>query len=96
MSVIEEIRARLAALEPVSVDIGDDSHLHAGHAGARSGGHYRVTVVSDHFAGKTKVARQRMIYDALGDLMRTSVHALAIDGALTAEEANSQPTRKEL
>ena len=96
MTVIDEIRARLDALEPLSVEIGDDSHLHAGHAGARSGGgHYRVTVVSDHFTGKTTVARHRMVYDALGELMRTRIHALAIR-ALTAVEANQPTTRKEL
>lgn len=96
MTVIDEIRARLADLNPLSIEIEDDSALHAGHAGAKGGGgHYRMTMVSDAFIGKNTVARHRLIYGALGELMRTRIHALAIR-ALTAEEANTQPTRKEL
>lgn len=92
---MDEIRERLAALAPLAIDIIDDSHRHAGHAGARSGGgHYRLTLVSDQFQGKSKVARHQMIYGALGELMRTRIHALAIN-AMTADEANTQPTRKD-
>ena len=79
MNVMDEIRARLAGLQPVSLELIDDSHLHAGHAGARSGGgHYRLTIVSTAFQGKNTVARHRIIYDALGELMRKEIHALAI------------------
>ncbi len=79
MNVMDEIRARLASLQPVSLELIDDSHLHAGHAGARSGGgHYRLTIVSTAFQGKNTVARHRIIYDALGELMRKEIHALAI------------------
>ena len=79
MSVIDEIRLRLAVLAPVKVELIDDSALHAGHAGARSGGgHYRLSIVSAAFAGKNTVSRHRMIYDALGDMMRKEIHALAI------------------
>lgn len=79
MSVIDEIRQRLAVLAPVKVELIDDSALHAGHAGARSGGgHYRLSIVSAAFAGKNTVARHRMIYAALGDMMRKEIHALAI------------------
>lgn len=96
MTVIDEIRDRLAVLAPLSIEIEDDSALHAGHAGAKGGGgHYRMTMVSDAFIGKNTVARHRLIYGALGELIRTRIHALAIR-ALTAEEANTQPTRKEL
>lgn len=96
MTVIDEIRNRLAVFAPLSIEIEDDSALHAGHAGAKGGGgHYRMTMVSDAFIGKNTVARHRLIYDALGELMRTRIHALAIR-ALTAEEANTQPNRKEL
>ncbi|AKU11931.1 stress-induced morphogen BolA [Azoarcus sp. CIB] len=96
MTVIDEIRDRLALLNPLSIEIEDDSALHAGHAGAKGGGgHYRMTMVSDAFIGKNTVARHRLIYGALGELMRTRIHALAIR-ALTAEEANTQPNRKEL
>lgn len=87
MTTIDEIRKRLAVLDPVSIEIDDDSALHAGHAGARSGGgHYRLTIVAECFQGKNTVARHRLVYDALGDLMRTRVHALAVR-ALTADEA---------
>jgi BolA protein len=95
VNVVELIRQRLAALEPLSIEIEDESALHAGHAGARSGGgHYRMTMVSNQFQGKNTVARHRLIYGALGELMRTRIHALAIR-ALTAEEASIQLTQKE-
>jgi len=82
------IRARLAALDPVFIEIGDDSALHAGHAGARSGGgHYRLTIVSARFAGLSTVARHRLIYETLGDLMRRDIHALAIEDARTPDQA---------
>ena len=87
MTVAAEIERRLVPLTPVSIELVDDSALHAGHAGARSGGgHYRLTIVSPAFAGKNTVARHRMIYDALGDMMRRDIHALAIQ-ARTPEES---------
>ena len=74
-----EMTARLAVLEPVSLDIIDESHKHAGHAGARDGGgHYVVNIVSAQFAGKNTVARHRMIYSALGEMMKREIHALTI------------------
>ncbi|MBA2690354.1 MAG: BolA family transcriptional regulator [Burkholderiales bacterium] len=79
MNVAEQIRGRLAKLQPVSLEIFDESHKHVGHAGAREGGHYHLRIVASAFAGAARVARHRMIYDALGDLMRGGVHALAID-----------------
>ena len=75
---IELLRQRLAALQPESIDIQDDSHRHAGHAGARDGGHYQLQIVAQSFAGKSTIARHRMIYDAAGDLMRGKIHALSI------------------
>ena len=78
--VVESIRERLAALQPQSLSIGDESAQHAGHEGAKSGGgHYRVTIVSAQFTGQPLLARHRLIYDALGPLMRREIHALAID-----------------
>lgn len=85
MSTVERIRERLAALAPVHVEIGDDSALHAGHAGARDGGHYRLTIVSERFRDLPTMARHRLIYDALGDMMRGEIHALSIK-ALTPDE----------
>ena len=77
---IARMRARLeAALAPERLEIGDDSALHVGHEGARDGrGHYSVAIVSAAFAGKGAVARHRMVYAALGDMMQTDIHALAI------------------
>ncbi len=75
---MEKMKARLAVLSPLEIDIQDDSALHAGHAGARGGGHYRLRIVSSAFAGKNTVARHRIVYEALGDMMQTEIHALAI------------------
>ncbi|MBT9521604.1 MAG: BolA family transcriptional regulator [Dechloromonas sp.] len=72
------LRQRLAVLQPVSITVVDDSHRHAGHAGARDGGHYQLQIVAQAFAGKSTIARHRMIYDAAGDLMRGRIHALSI------------------
>jgi BolA family transcriptional regulator, general stress-responsive regulator len=81
------IEARLTAtLAPVeSIHITDDSAQHAGHAGAAAGGHFSVTIVAAAFAGKARVARHRMVYDALADAMQRGIHALAIT-AYTPEE----------
>ncbi|CAH2790885.1 MAG: Cell division protein BolA [uncultured Paraburkholderia sp.] len=81
------IEARLtAALAPVeSIRITDDSAQHAGHAGTSAGGHFTVTIVAAAFAGKARVARHRMVYDALADAMQRGIHALAIT-AYTPEE----------
>ncbi|HRA80520.1 MAG TPA: BolA family protein [Thauera sp.] len=89
----ERIRVCLVdAFSPHEIEIRDDSALHAGHAGARDGGgHYSVRIVAGAFAGKGTVARHRMIYQALGDMMKRDVHALAIQ-AISAEEATKQPT----
>jgi BolA family transcriptional regulator, general stress-responsive regulator len=86
-SRIDRIRALLeAAFAPAALEIEDDSHRHAGHPGARDGrGHFRVRIVSDAFAGKPALARHRAVYAALGDMMQTDIHALAID-ARTREE----------
>ncbi len=80
------MRACLAGLEPEALEITDESALHAGHAGARSGGgHYHLTIVSKHFAGQTMVARHRLVYQALGALMGSRIHALGIT-ALSPDE----------
>ena len=74
-----EIERRLqAALNPSSLAVQDDSHLHAGHAGARDGGHYTVRITSARFSGLRPVARHRLVYDSLGPLAALGVHALAI------------------
>ena len=87
---VEMIRRRLNdALAPRSVEIEDDSHKHAGHAGARGGGgHFNVRIVSEAFAGKSPIQRHRLVYDALGDAMQSEIHALSIK-AFTPDEAQS-------
>jgi BolA protein len=68
-----------AALQPLELEIVDDSRLHAGHAGAADGrGHFSVHVVSERFAGLPVVRRHRLVYDAVGDMMITDIHALSI------------------
>jgi BolA protein len=83
----ETIRSRLAAaLSPTLLEVEDESHRHVGHAGARDGrGHFRVRIVSAAFEGQGALARHRAVYAALGELMQTDIHALAID-ARTPEE----------
>ena len=88
MTRIERIREALAALQPVTLDVIDDSHKHAGHEGARDGrGHFTVRIVSPVFAGKAPLARHRAIYAALGEMMQTDIHALAIEAKATGEAA---------
>ena len=73
------IRERLSSLAPDSLEVFDDSRDHAGHAGAKDGGgHFELVIVSREFAGKAAVARHRLIYAALSDLMPKQIHALAI------------------
>ena len=80
-TVESQIRDRLAILMPIALEIEDDSRSHAGHAGAkeRGGGHFELTITSAQFVGKPLVARHRLIYVALGDLMQREIHALKID-----------------
>jgi BolA protein len=80
VNVAAEIRQRLAALEPMTLDLTDESAQHAGHAGAAPGGqtHWRLSIVSARFAGQPTVARHRMVYQVLGELMQHPIHALAI------------------
>jgi BolA protein len=92
MSVAASIRERLAALEPVQLDLVDESARHEGHAGARPGGqtHWRLTIVSPRFSGQSTLARHRMVYQALGELMHNPIHALAIT-ARSPQETKGTP-----
>lgn len=74
----DDIRQRLAGLEPVLLEIVDDSAKHAGHAGNSGGGHFTLTVVSSQFSGKSQIMRHRLIYQALQDLIPARIHALSI------------------
>jgi len=74
------------ALSPVELLVKDQSHLHAGHAGAAEGkGHFDVTIVSDRFEGLTRIARHRVVYDALGTFMASDIHALRINAFAPSE-----------
>ena len=87
-AVEQAMRERLAALAPVALDLRDESEQHAGHAGARpsGGSHWQLTIISEAFRGQSAVARHRMVYEALGDLMKRDIHALRIE-ALAPEQS---------
>jgi BolA protein len=92
VSVAQRIRERLAVLEPLELELTDESAQHAGHAGARPGGntHWRLAIVSPRFAGQPTVARHRMVYQALGELMQDPIHALAISARAPEETKGSR------
>jgi len=84
---VEEIQRRLqSALSPTELLVKDQSHLHAGHEGAKDGkGHFEVTIVSDKFIGVNRISRHRLVYDALGNLMDSDIHALRINAFSSSE-----------
>jgi BolA protein len=87
-----ELQAALqAALAPQALEVHDDSHLHAGHAGAREGRHFSVHIVAARFEGLSRVARHRLVYDALQGLADRGIHALAIDARAPGEAAGTTP-----
>jgi BolA protein len=78
----------LQSLQPVGLEVRDDSHRHAGHEGARDGrGHFAVDIVSEAFAGLAPLARHRRVYAALGEMMQTDIHALQVRARTPAEAA---------
>ena len=86
--VASEMRRRLeAALRPTKLDLVDDSEAHRGHGGYNPAGesHFSLTIESAAFAGKNRVERQRLVYAALGELMRERVHALSIKASAPGE-----------
>ena len=86
MNRIAMMTQRLAVLHPIRLEIVDESHKHAGHAGARSGGgHYLLQIISADFAEKSKTSRQRMVYSALAEMMERDIHALTIDAKTPGE-----------
>jgi BolA family transcriptional regulator, general stress-responsive regulator len=91
MNVAARIRERLAALDPVDLNLIDESEQHHGHSGWKEGGgtHWRLTIVSPRFAGQPTVARHRMVYQALGELMQNPIHALAITARAPEETKGS-------
>lgn len=80
------VRQRLAVLTPQSLELNDDSERHAGHAGARAGGrHYRLRIISPCFTGLGRLARHRLVHEALGDLLHGPIHALGVQALTPAE-----------
>jgi len=78
MNLIETIKTRLATLSPSSLEIQDDSVLHASHKGNGGGGHFSIKIVSSQFSQKSQIMRHRLIYQALTDLMPQQIHAISI------------------
>ena len=86
-----QIRTRLLPLEPITIELRDDSASHVGHAGAASGGgHFELRLVSAQFAGLSKIERHRLVYHLLGDLMQREIHALAMN-LLAPDEVERAP-----
>jgi BolA family transcriptional regulator, general stress-responsive regulator len=86
---IEALKKTLASLNPIILEIQDNSALHAGHAGNTGGGHYTIFIVSDAFEGLSLIKRHRLVYDTVGSLMDQAIHALSIQ-AKTSAEYNSK------
>ncbi|PCJ32758.1 MAG: transcriptional regulator [Gammaproteobacteria bacterium] len=82
VSLLEDL---LQSLKPIHLTIQDDSHLHAGHAGNTGGGHFTLLIVSDDFTGLSLIKRHRLVFDTVGDLMKTHIHALSIQAKTPAE-----------
>lgn len=91
MNALETLHQRLSSLDPLHLDIRDDSARHAGHAGAKSGGHYVLSIVSPRFAGLSIMQRHRLVYDAAGDLLLQGIHALSITAKTPEEVEEVQP-----
>jgi BolA protein len=87
---VEKIRQALTTrLSPVQLEIRDDSAAHAGHAGAREGGHFSVLVISEQFAGRTRLQRHQLVYEAVAQLLHTDIHALSIQAETPQEQTHS-------
>lgn len=90
---VSRIRAAIEkALAPSRLEILDDSARHAGHAGAREGGHFKVSLTSEAFRGKTAIQRHRLVFAAVAGLMPGDIHALNIDARTPEEDGPGQPT----
>ena len=90
MNILDEMRTRLAALEPSLLEIRDDSAQHVGHAGNTGGGHFSLVIASSQFCGKSQIMRHRIVYQALTGLIPNRIHALSIN-AIATDEALPKP-----
>ena len=87
VAIIEKLLTE--AFAPTEILVKDQSHLHAGHAGAKDGkGHFDVRLVSDRFGGQSRINRHRMVYDALGEFMQSDIHALRINAVSPADQSD--------
>lgn len=91
MNTINEIKERLNALAPSHIELIDDSHVHAHHAGNTGGGHYRLLIVSDYFQNQSRLTRQRTIQGLLQNMFGSVIHALSIRALTEQEYQNSRP-----
>ena len=80
------VQTLTTALAPTALEVRDDSHLHAGHAGAREGRHFSVRIAAESFRGLARLRRHRLVYDAVASLMPQGIHALAIDARTPDED----------
>ena len=76
---IEMIKEGLSSLNPITINVEDEGHLHVGHAGAKSGGHFKLFIVSESFINLSQINRHKLVYQTLSELMKTDIHALSID-----------------
>jgi BolA protein len=82
---IEQIKEGLKNLNPTKIEIEDEGHLHVGHAGAKSGGHFKLLIVSESFNDLSQIDRHKLIYNTLNELMKTEIHALSISAKTPSE-----------
>jgi BolA protein len=82
---IELIKEGLKNLNPTKIEIEDEGHLHVGHAGAKSGGHFKLFIVSESFNDLSQIDRHKLIYNTLNELMKTEIHALSISAKTPSE-----------
>ena len=82
---IELIKEGLRNLNPTKIEIEDEGHLHVGHAGAKSGGHFKLFIVSESFNDLSQIDRHKLIYNTLNELMKTEIHALSISAKTPSE-----------
>ncbi len=91
-NIPQRITDALSELQAAVIEIKDESERHAGHVGAGDGGHYRMTIVSELFSGQSLMARHRMVYAKLSEMMKGEIHALAIKAFTPSEYQMKQPT----
>jgi BolA family transcriptional regulator, general stress-responsive regulator len=85
MTLVDEVKQKLAKLSPTKLELEDESALHAGHKGNTGGGHFKLYIVSSQFCGKSQIIRHRLVYQALAGMIPNRIHALSIHAVATDE-----------